>query len=294
MGTSTNTKASSAELERIAAALRVAILEMGRCAGGGHLAPALSCADIVAALYFRVLHLDPRNPALPARDRFILSAGHKAAVQYAALALAGFFPRAWLDTYLQPGSPLAGHPDATRVPGVEVSTGSLGHGFPVGAGMALAARLRGEGFRTFVLLGDGELQEGSVWEAAMSAAHYRLDNLVAIVDYNGLNTDGTNAEVLGLEPLDAKWRAFGWATHAVDGHDMAALVRLFEAPPEAGKPTAVLARTVKGRGVPAMEGRPEWHTGLPAPGDLEPALAVLAVLGARAGRDGSGEVEGRQ
>jgi len=264
------------DLERRAADIRLAILEMGVRAGGGHLAPALSCADVVAALYFRVLTIDPAHPTHPERDRFILSAGHKGAVQYAALALAGFFPQATLATYLQPDSPLPGHPDATRLPGVEFSTGSLGHGFPVAVGIAHAARITGQRFRTFALLSDGEMQEGSVWEAITSAAHYRLDNMVAIVDYNGLNTDGTNEDVMGLAPLDAKFRAFNWGVRAVDGHHMASIVEALEAaPPEPGRPTVVIAHTVKGKGVPTMEGRPEWHTGLPAVAEVEAARTAL-------------------
>ncbi len=255
--------ASTAELEALAKRIRRDMLEMGLRAGGCHLAPALSCADLVTALYFRVMRVNPQDPKDETRDRFILSAGHKCAVQYVALAHAGYFPRETLDTFSQLHSILGGHP-GSKIPGVEVPTGSLGHGLPIGLGMALGAKLQHKPYRVFVLLGDGEVPEGSNWEAAAQASQFRLDNLIAIVDRNRLCTDGTTEQVLGLEPLRERWTSFGWAVREIDGHKMGEVVDAFEAVPFApGKPSVVLANTVKGKGISFIENRVEWHYRIP-------------------------------
>jgi transketolase len=228
---------------------------------------------VLAVLYASVLRIDPSAPNAPERDRFILSKGHAAAVLYATLAVRGFFPKDWLTRYTEDGSELAGHAVHKGVPGVEISTGSLGHGLPVGVGMALAAQRTCANYRVFVLMSDGECDEGSVWEAALFAAHHRLENLVAIVDVNQIQSFGRVSEVLALEPFADKWRAFGWAVEELDGHDHAELGRvLAELPRVAGKPTLILARTVKGKGVSFMEDRLEWHYRSPNADELARAL----------------------
>ena len=268
-------------LGEIAARIRARNLEMICEAGAGHVGGDLSCADILAVLYFQVLKVSPRRPDDPERDRFILSKGHCAGALYATLAEAGFFPPERLAEFMSSGARLNGHPNRTETPGVETNTGPLGHGLPVAAGAALAAKLRGAAWRTFVLVGDGELQEGSNWEAAMAAAHFGLDNLTVIVDRNGLQqgaeTEATNA----LEPLLDKWRAFGWSALEADGHDVAALSEaLAGAPLSPGRPGCVVARTVKGRGVSFMENRAEWHHKVP---DAEERIqAARELAGTRA------------
>jgi transketolase len=225
----------------------------------GHTGGDLSAADILATLYFAILHIDPQHPDAPDRDRFILSKGHCSGALYTTLAEAGFFPLEELDTFAQPLSRLNGHP-SRRVPGVETNTGALGHGLPVAVGMALAAKLDQAAWRTFVLTGDGELQEGSNWEAAMAAAHYQLDNLTVIVDRNGLQQGDATERTVRLEPLADKWRAFGWSVCEVDGHDHAALLSTFQNLPfEPGRPNCVIARTHKGQGVSFIRDRVEWH-----------------------------------
>lgn len=242
----------------------------------GHPGGDLSAADILAVLYFGVLRVDPGNPAAPDRDRFIMSKGHCSGALYATLAAAGFFPVEWLETYMQPLSPLSGHPDRARVPGVEASTGALGHGLPVAVGAALAGKMDGAAWRTYVLTGDGELQEGSNWEAAMAAAHYGLENLTLIIDRNRLQQGDATESTVRLEPLAEKWRAFGWAVAEVDGHDHAALLSLFgRLPLESGKPSCVIAHTRKGKGVSFMEDRVEWHHRVPSKAELEAALEEL-------------------
>jgi transketolase len=248
----------------------------------GHPGGDLSAADILATLFCRTLRVDPANPRDPGRDRFILSKGHASGALYAALAEAAFIPRADLETYMRPLSMLNGHPDRNKVPGVEANTGPLGHGLPIAVGAALAAKMDGAAWRTFVLTGDGELQEGSNWEAAMAASHFRLDNLTAIVDRNGLQQGDETERTVGLEPLADRFRAFGWAVAEVDGHDCEALARTFAAVPlESGRPTCVLARTVKGRGVSFMENRAEWHHRVPSDAELAEALRELADGGAQ-------------
>lgn len=273
--TDLKSKASIAELEGIARQLRRDMLEMGLRAGGCHLAPALSCADLIAGLYFRVMHITPQNPKDDTRDRFVLSAGHKCAALYAALARAGFFAREVLDTFSQYHSVLGGHPGC-KIPGVEVPTGSLGHGLPIGVGLALGGKLQRKAYRVFVLLGDGEVPEGSNWEAAAQASHFRLDNLTAIVDRNRLCADGMTEEVLALEPLRTRWESFGWAVREVDGHRMGEIVEALEAVPFApNKPSLLLANTVKGKGISFIENRVDWHYRIPADAEVEQARREL-------------------
>ncbi|ACX52944.1 Transketolase domain protein [Ammonifex degensii KC4] len=266
------------ELERKAQLIRQHVIRMLMHAGSGHPGGSLSAVDILTALYFRVMRIDPENPQDPDRDRFILSKGHAAPALYAVLAERGFFPVSWLESLRRLGSPLQGHPDMRKVPGVEMSTGSLGQGLSVGVGMALAAKLRGSGCRVFVLLGDGECQEGQVWEAAMAAGHYRLNNLVAIVDRNRLQIDGETEKVMALEPLAAKWRAFNWSVIEIDGHNFEEIVPALERVGYAQKPTAIIAHTVKGKGVSFMENQVDWHGVAPKP---EQGIQALKELGGR-------------
>jgi transketolase len=242
----------------------------------GHPGGDLSAADILVTLYFGALRIDPQQPQSPDRDRFIMSKGHCSGALYTTLALRGFFPIAELETYMQPLSRLNGHPNRNELPGVEANTGPLGHGLPIGVGAALAAKMDGASWRTFVLTGDGELQEGSNWEAIMAAAHYGLDNLCVIVDRNGIQQGAPTDSIMRVEPLADRFRAFGWAVREVDGHDCAALLAAFDAlPAEQGKPTCLLAQTVKGRGVSFIENRAEWHHHVPSDAELAAALAEL-------------------
>lgn len=259
--------------------IRKDIIRMLGEAGSGHPGGSLSAADIVTVLYFHELRLDPERPDWPERDRFVLSKGHAAPVLYAALAERGFFPKEELMTLRKLGSRLQGHPDMRKVPGVEMSTGSLGQGLSVANGMALAARLDQRSYRVYALLGDGELDEGMVWEAAMAAAHYKLDNLTAFVDHNGLQIDGPIAEVMSPEPVADKWRAFGWHVINIDGHDLNQIVdALNEAKTVKGKPTMIVAETVKGKGVSFMENQVGWHGVAPNPDEVTRALAELDAL----------------
>lgn len=258
-----------------ATAIRRSVLRTIGRAGLGHVGGDLSVSDILATLFFGVLDLDPAKPAWVDRDRFILSKGHCAAALYSALALRGFIPTDLLDSFMAPLSVLNGHPNRRKVPGVEANTGPLGHGLPIGVGCAVAAKLSKASWRTFVVLGDGELQEGSNWEAAMSAGHRKLDNLTAIVDRNRLQQGARTEDTNRLEPLADKWRAFGWDVVELDGHDHAALWAAFTAAPS-GKPRCVIARTIKGKGVSFMEDRVEWHHKVPTPEQVEQALAELA------------------
>ena len=275
------------DLRRRCVRSRLASLEMACAAGSGHIAPDFSCMEILTALFFRVLRVDPQNPRLESRDRFILSKGHAVGALYVTLAAAGFFPEAWLQTYQQYDSKLPGHPDRHRTPGVEHNSGALGHGLPVAVGLAAALRLlqpNPNTPRVFVLLGDGELQEGSNWEAAMLAAQLKLSGLIAIVDRNGLQQGAFTEQTVALGDLAAKWASFGWHVDVVDGHDLTALIDVLEAPPDAaGRPHAVIARTVKGKGAPFMENRPGWHHRVPDAAERAQARAALeaelAVLG---------------
>lgn len=264
------------ELAEQARRLRCLALEAISRAGSGHPGGCLSAAEILAALYFHHLRLDPREPNCPERDRFILSKGHAAPLLYAALALRGFFPLEELWTLRQLGSRLQGHPDRLKVPGVEMTSGSLGHGLPVGTGLALAARLSGARYRTYVLLGDGELQAGLVWEAALIAAKYRLSNLVAIVDNNGVQLDGPVHEILPIEPLAEKWRSFGWAVQEVDGHNIRELLDALDLAANIHeRPAVIIAHTIKGKGCSFMEGQAAWHGRAPTPQELACALEEL-------------------
>ena len=251
-------------------------LEMVHAAGLGHIGGDLSATDIVTTLYHGVLRVDPNRPEAPDRDRFFMSKGHCSAALYIALASRGFFPLEELATYMKPLSRLNGHPDRRKIPGVETSTGPLGHGLPVAVGAAIAAKLDKAPWRTFVLTGDGELQEGSNWEAAMAAAHYRLDNLIVTVDRNRLQQGGRTEKTMGLEPLADKWRAFGWSVREVDGHDHAALLAAYDSVPfEGGRPSCLIARTLKGRGVSFIEDKAGWHHRVPSREEVAAGLAEL-------------------
>lgn len=256
--------------------MRIDILKTLAGCGSGHTGGSLSATDIVAALYFYKMKLDPKNPRSKDRDHFILSKGHAAPLLYTALAHAGFIDTAELCTLRRLGSRLQGHPDSKYLPGVEISTGSLGQGLSVANGIALAHKLDKTPNRVYALLGDGELQEGQVWEAAMTAAHYKLDNLCALVDNNGLQIDGPVAKVMGVEPITDKWRAFGWEVLDIDGHDMGQIVSaLDKAETIKGKPTMIVCRTVKGKGVSVFEGKVEFHGTAPSQEELAIAMKEL-------------------
>jgi len=267
-----------AQLEEIARKLRVAIVKTLHKSQSGHTGGSLSAIDMMAALYFYKMKHDPANPKWEGRDRFVLCKGHAAPAQYVALAEAGYFPQEDLMMLRRLGSHLQGHPDSKGTPGVEVCTGSLGQGLSMANGMALGLRLDGSTSRVFALLGDGELQEGQVWEAAMAAGHYRLDNLCALVDVNGLQIDGEVAKVMNVLPVAEKFRAFGWHTIEIDGHDMTAIVAaLDEAETVKGKPVMIVASTVKGKGVSFFENKASYHGVAPSDEELPRALACLGV-----------------
>jgi transketolase len=256
--------------------IRQHVLKMVHRARSSHVGSSFSIADLLSVLYSRVLRIDPQRPDWPERDRFILSKGHACAAIYAVLAEKNFFPVEWLDTYYQNGSHLAGHITHRNIPGTEVSTGSLGHGLSIAAGMALAARHDERSYRVFALLSDGECDEGSTWEAALFIPHHQLDNLVVIVDYNKIQSFGTVKEVLDLEPLADKWRSFGWATLEIDGHDFRQIeTALLNVPIKQGQPSCIIAHTVKGKGVSFMENRLAWHYRSPDDNELQQALAEL-------------------
>ena len=261
--------------EEFARRIRAHALRMVHAAKASHIGGCLSMADLLAVLYTRILRIDAARPDDPDRDRFILSKGHATAIMYAALAERGFFPLEELQTFCVNGSKLTGH-ISHAVTGVEVSTGSLGHGLPIAAGMALAAKSDRRAWRVFCLLSDGECDEGSNWEAILFAPHHKLDNLIAIVDYNKIQSFGSVPEVLALEPLAEKLRAFGWYVMEIDGHDLEAIERTLGAVPErTGKPTAIIAHTVKGKGVSFMEHKLEWHYKSPSADQLDSALAEI-------------------
>ncbi|HEX8890112.1 MAG TPA: transketolase [Pyrinomonadaceae bacterium] len=264
------------DVKELARTIRAHTLRMVHKAKASHVGTCLSMADLLAALYGRILKVNPLAPHWPERDRFILSKGHGAAIVYAALAERGFFPKEWLETYCEDGSHLCGHIMHSGVPGVEASTGSLGHGLSIGCGMALAGKRAHEETRVFVMLSDGELDEGSVWEAALFAPHHHLDNLTVIVDYNKIQSFGSVQNVLGLEPLADKWRAFGWAVREINGHDYDEIIdALSHLPFERDKPTAIIAHTIKGKGVSFMEGELAWHYKSPNDEQLAEALNGL-------------------
>ena len=263
-------------LKKQAKEIRKDIVTMIGQAKSGHPGGSLSAAEILTYLYFEEMNIDPKNPKWEDRDRFVLSKGHAAPVLYAALARRGYFPVEELSTLRKIGSHLQGHPDMNKVPGVDMSTGSLGTGFSAATGMALACKLDQKENYVYTLLGDGELQEGQVWEAAMSAAHYKLDNLIAFVDNNGLQIDGNIDDVLSPNPIDAKFAAFGWHVLTIDGHDfrqIAAAVAAAKA--EKGRPTMIVAKTVKGKGVSYMENQAGWHGSAPNEEQVAAALTEL-------------------
>lgn len=256
--------------------LRQDILEMIHAAGSGHPGGSLSTVEILTTLYFDVMNIDPANPGDPDRDRFLLSKGHAAPALYCALARRGYFDPAILPTLRQLGSPLQGHPHMKSLPGLDCSSGSLGQGLSIANGLALAAKKQGRAYRTYCLMGDGEVQEGQVWEAAMTAVHFGLDNVCAIVDNNGVQLDGLTSEVMGVEPLADKFRAFGWNVIEADGHDVWALRHAFYlADATKSRPSLIMAQTVKGKGVSFMEGKPAWHGKAPNREELAAALAEI-------------------
>lgn len=266
------------DLVNVTKKMRAHIVEMLAAAGSGHPGGSLSATDIIATLYFKHMHVDPGNPLWEDRDRFVLGKGHAAPALYAALAMRGFFPEEELITLRKIGSRLQGHPCRTETPGVDMSTGSLGQGLSVANGMALAGRLDGRDYYVYCIMGDGELQEGQVWEAAMSAAHYRLDHIIAFVDHNGLQIDGPNSQVMNVEPIDEKFRAFGWNAMRIDGHDLDAIdAAIIAAKATEGKPTVIVCETVKGKGVSFMENVVDWHGVAPNAEQAKRALAELAA-----------------
>lgn len=274
--TGQNLNELTARLKKESNAIRARSLRMVCKAKVGHPGGDLSSADILATLYLGVLNVDPQKPLAPHRDRFLMSKGHSSGALYSTLAAAGFLSDQDLDTYMMPGSKLNGHPDRNKIPGVEANTGPLGHGLPIAVGCALAAKMDNAPWRTFVLTGDGELQEGSNWEAAMSAAQFRLDNLTLIIDRNRFQQGAGTEETIRLEPLADKWRSFGWSIIEVDGHDHAALLECFKhLPLAADKPNCVIANTRKGRGVSFMENRADWHHKIPTAEQLQTALQEL-------------------
>lgn len=272
------------ELKRIANLMRQDIISMLVTAKSGHPGGSLSAADIVATLYFQEMRINPKEPHWADRDRFVLSKGHAAPVLYSALAEKGYFPKEELQGLRQTGHMLQGHPDMKKTPGVDMSTGSLGQGLSAANGMALAGKLEGKDYRVFVLLGDGEAAEGQVWEAAMAAAHYKLDNVTAILDLNGLQIDGATESVMSSAPLADKWRAFCWHVIEADGHDVDALLAAYaEAKQVKGKPTIILAKTIKGKGVSFMEDQAGWHGNAPSVEQGEQALKELREEAANLG-----------
>jgi len=267
-------------LKKQAKLVRIEILKMLALAGSGHTGGSLSAADIVTVLYFSKMRHRPDEPNWKERDRFILSKGHAAPLLYAVLAMTGYFNISMLKTLRKLGSPLQGHPCSRVLPGVEISTGSLGQGLSVSNGIALGMKIDNLSSRVYCLLGDGETQEGQVWEAAMTAAHYRLDNLCAIVDLNGLQIDGLVSKVKGIEPVASKWSAFGWHVIEIDGHNMEEILNgLDEAEKVKEKPTMIIARTIKGKGVSFFEGKVEYHGMAPTHEELEKALKELGKSG---------------
>ena len=249
---------------------------MTTAAGSGHPGGALSAVEIVTTLYFRVMRYDVNNPKSPDRDRFILSKGHACTVLYAALAEMGYYEVDELVSFRKLGSPFQGHPCMKKAVGVEIATGSLGQGLSAGIGMALAGKLDKKDYRAYVLLGDGENQEGQIWEAAMSAAHYKLDNLCVILDHNNLQIDGAVSDIMAIEPIADKWRAFGWNVICVDGHNWDDIFSAFDtAKTVKGRPTIIIAKTVKGKGVSFMEGQVDWHGKAPSKEQSEKALKEL-------------------
>ncbi|HUZ37641.1 MAG TPA: transketolase [Streptosporangiaceae bacterium] len=274
---------SAAQLSWRADWIRLETVRLIERAGLGHYTSTFSCAEILATLYYHTLRLRPGEPGWPDRDRFLLGKGHVATGLWPVLADLGYYPRGWLDSYGRIGSPLNDHPNMRLAPGIDFSSGALGHNLSVAAGMALAGRLDGRDYRTFVLTGDGELQEGQVWEAAMAASHYQLGSLVAVVDANGFSGAGPTSQAMNIEPLAGRFRAFGWLVHEVDGHDVTALTATFDGLPGTadGQPVCVIARTRKGHGAARLEQAPQaWHLGL-LPAEIQ--AEVVAEISGRMG-----------
>lgn len=267
------------ELKQRACILRAQIIENSHRTQTPHLGSCLSCVDILVAAYFHALRMDPAKPQDPERDRFILSKGHGAPALFHVLAMRGFYPESMLDNYGEDGGIFAEHPPTPdKLPGIEAATGALGHGLSIALGMALSARIQKRSYKVLALLGDGECNEGSVWEAAMLAAAQKVDNLGVIVDFNKWQATGRSKEVMALEPFADKWRAFGWNAYEVDGHDMGALVDVLSKFPDSnGKPTAVIAHTVKGKGVSFMEDDNNWHYRIPSADEILKARIELGI-----------------
>jgi transketolase len=267
------------ELEFIARQIRGKIVEMSHKSGGAHLGSALSCVDILVALYWNVLNISPEDFSNPDRDRFIFSKGHASLSLFACLAFRNFFEKGLLDTYAKPGSCLEEHPGPSCVPGLEAATGSLGHGLSLGVGIALAAKIQSRPYKTYVLLSDGECNEGSVWEAAMFASGQQLDNICSIIDFNKWQATGRSCEVMALEPLGEKWESFGWNVYEINGHDINYILNVLNSIPYgSGKPTAVIAHTVKGKGISFMEDDNNWHYRIPNEEEVILAKKELGLL----------------
>jgi transketolase len=266
------------ELDLIAARCRRKVVQMVESSGCGHLGGALSCLDIMTALYFKFMNVDPLDPKMEDRDRFILSAGHKCMAQYAVLAEKGFFDEKVLDTYGQLNTKIPGHPNMHKLPGIEANTGALGHGLSIAVGMALSARLKKNHSKTYVIMGDGELAEGSNWEAVAAAAHHGLDNLVLFLDDNELQISGKTVEIMNFEPIAQRFAAFGWATKDIDGNSIQEIVNTLEQVPfESGKPSIVIAHTVKSKGLSFAEGKKEYHYWKPSKEELSCAIEELEI-----------------
>lgn len=273
-----NTKLNEAQMKEKTRELRISILEMLHAAGSGHPGGSLSAIDIMAVLYYNVMKHDPKNPKWKERDRFFLSKGHVNPALYAVLADCGYFDKNELKTLRKYGSILQGHPSMHHTPGVEVSAGSLGQGLSIATGNALGAKVNKEDYHVFCMMGDGEIQEGQIWEAAMAAGHYKLDNLTGIVDWNGVQIDGKTEDVMSLDPIKDKWLSFKWNVIEVDGHDITKVEEAFkQALAYKGKPTVLIANTIKGKGVSFMENKAAWHGAAPNKEQLEAALAELRV-----------------
>ncbi|MBQ9545457.1 MAG: transketolase [Clostridia bacterium] len=275
-------QARKTELKKLAAKVRLGALEEVFSAQSGHPGGSLSVADIITYLFFEKMNVDPKNPKDPDRDRFVLSKGHTCPALYAALALRGYFDTALLKTFRNKTSILQGHPDMKHIPGVDMSSGSLGQGISAACGIALSGKISGKSYRVYTALGDGEIEEGQVWEAAMFAAHYKLSNLTAFIDFNGLQIDGDITKVMNPTPIDEKFRAFGWNVIEIDGHDFDQIEAAVTLSEKCDKPTAIIAHTVKGKGVSFMENNASWHGNAPkedqynqAVSELESALAAL-------------------
>jgi len=253
------------------------ILRMFMVSGNGHFGGSLSCVEIVTSLYFKIMNIDPKNPQWEDRDRFVISKGHGAPTVYSALAQLGFFPDKWLDEYESLGANLNTHPNMMKIPGMDMSTGSLGHGLSIGVGMAIAAKINSKQYMTYVLLGDGELNEGAIWEAAMSASKFKLDNLIVFVDRNRLCVGGCTEDVMPVDPLDKKWESFGWTVNIIDGHDFSQILNAVDeaAASNDGKPKVIIANTIKGKGISFMENQREWHGHAITPEQFKKAMEEL-------------------